>query len=363
MLDVSLRDLHFRYKEGFVLSGITLDFPRSTHTALTGMPGCGASTLLTLIAGSLRPSSGDVILGQRRINELRAAQRPMLHVTAAIDVPLRWTVQHVLVAAVRSRSLDREDRHREYMLASEKWQLVPLLDRPLRTLSGTEAARVHFARIELLRPAILLADRLLERVSVAAAVSLADEFFRTLRVHGTTVISAPSTPAELGVTDSIVILDGGRVVQTGTAAEVFGSPQSEAAAAATGEFSTIPVTIDGTTVSSAIGSWEIPAPPFQGSGVALVRPADFTPAARGEDSDLIFGIEEAGFSDGRWSASGMLTGGLSLRVSLPRKIDVHKGKLLALRYDPSRFSLLPREYETASSSASVGVVPPRSETR
>jgi ABC-type sugar transport system ATPase subunit len=363
MLDVSLRDLHFQYKDGFALSAITLTFPRSTHTALTGLPGCGASTLLALVAGNLRLSSGDVFLGQRRINELKPAQRPMLHVTAAIDVPLRWTVQHALVAAVRSRSLDREDRHREYVLASEKWQLVPLLDRPIRTLSGTEAARVHFARIELLRPAILLADRLLERVSPAAVASLADEFFRTLRVHGTTVLSAPSSAAELGLTDCVVILDGGRVVQSGSAAEVFGNPQSEAAAAATGAFSTIPVTIDGTTVSSAIGSWEIPDPPFQGSGVALVRPTDFVPAARGEESDLIFGVEEAGFLDGCWSASGMLTGGLSLRISLPREIDVHKGKLIALRYDPSRFRLLARERVSSVVTASVGVVPPRSETR
>ena len=45
---------------------------------------------------------------------------------------------------------------------------------------------------------------------------------------------------------------------------------------------------------------------IQGSGVALVRPTDFAPAGAGEDSDVIFGVEEAGFADGRWRARGML---------------------------------------------------------
>ena len=102
------------------------------------------------------------MLGQRRVNDVKAAQRPLLLVTSALEIPGRWSVQHALVAAVRTRTLDRQDRHREYTLAAEKWELVPLLERRIDTLSSTEAARVHLARIELLRPAILLADRLLE---------------------------------------------------------------------------------------------------------------------------------------------------------------------------------------------------------
>jgi hypothetical protein len=90
-----------------------------------------------------------------------------------------------------------------------------------------------------------------------------------------------------------------------------------------------------------IGSWEIDPPPFQGEGVALVRPADFAAARPGEDSDVIFAVEEAGFAAGRWIARGMLTGGVTLRVELPAGSKVHKGRVLALRYDPARFSLLP----------------------
>jgi ABC-type sugar transport system ATPase subunit len=367
VLDVALRNVTFRYDGGFALRDVTLTFPRSTHTAIIGPPACGASTLLRLIAGTLRPQSGDVILGQRRVNDTKPANRPLLHATSAIDVPGRWSVQHVLVAAVRSRSLDREDRHQEYALAAEKWELAPLLERRLSTLSSTEVARVHFARIELMRPAILLADRMLEGVSASARTSLADRFFRTLRVHGTTVISAPSSHEELAMTDSVVVLtvvlNEGRVVQSGSAAEVFARPIDEAAAIAVSDADEVPITIRGTTVESVIGSWEIDPPPFQGDGIAVVRPGDFAPALAGEDSDLIFGVEEAGFSAGRWIARGMLSGGVTLRVELPPGNQVHKVRLLALHYDPARFTLFPRERAPLQKTVPTNVVPPMRETR
>jgi len=163
------------------------------------------------------------------------------------------------------------------------------------------------------------------------------------------VISAPASPVELGLCDRVVVLDGGRVAQAGVPSEVFAAPQSEAAAMATGDVNVIPVEIRGRGVTSAIGAWETGAPPFEGSGVALARPDDFVIAAKGEDSDLIFGIEEASFRDGRWHLYGLITGGLILHVVVPREVEVHKGKLLALRYDPARFILKVRGLQSHAS--------------
>lgn len=363
MLDVALRNLGFRFRNGFALREVTLTFPASTHTAIVGPPACGTSTLLRLIAGTLQPTAGDIVLGQRRVNDVKAGRRPLLFVTSAIDLPGRWSVQHALVAAVRTRALDRVDRHREYTLAVETWELAPLLGRRIDTLSSTEQTRVQLARIELKRPAILLADRLLDTVSAAARTSLADAFFRTMRIFGTTVISAPSSHDELAFTDDVVVLDDGAVVQRGGAAAVFGEPVNDAAAGATGDVDVVPITIRGNEVASVMGDWTIASPPFQGSGVALVRPGDFTAARAGEESDLIFGVEEAGFADGRWIAHGVLSGGVTLRVELPRDAVVHKGRLIALRYDPTRFRLLPRSTEPLRATIPTDVVPPMSETR
>lgn len=361
MLDVALQRLSFRHKSGFALHDISVTFPLSTHTAILGT---GSTTLLRLIAGQLSPSSGEIVIGQRRVTNVKASARPLLHVDASLEVPARWSVQHALIAAVRSRSLDRIDRHREYSWAAGRWQLDALLERKIATLSATEQLRVRLARIELLRPAIVVADRLLERAAPSDQLLLADAIYRLFRVMGTTVISAPASRSELAFADSVVVLDEGRLVQQGSPAAVFSRPESEAAALATGETDAIPVVIRGRVVESAIGSWEVAAPPFQGDGVALVRPGDFRPAARGEESDFIFGIEEAGFVEGRWLARGYLSGGDLLRVELPAETAVHKGKVLALRYDPTRFRLVPRAAtERRGLTVPTDVIPSRADSR
>ena len=234
-----------------------------------------------------------------------------------------------------------------------------MLERRVDSLSSTEQTRVLLARIELLRPAIVVADRLLER----ASGDLADTFYRTLRVHGTTVISAPASRDELALTDAVVVLDEGRIIQSGSAAEVFARPLSEAAAIATGLADFVPVTIRGNLVESVIGAWELADPPFQGSGIAITRPSFFSRAQGGEDSDFVFGVEEAGFANGRWIARGVLSGGVTLRVELPHDAPIHKGRLIAMKYDPARFTLLPRELEPLQTSVPTDAVPPMSETR
>lgn len=338
MLELTLTDVRFAYPNFNI--DVTTQFPRSTHTAIVGPPASGASTLLRLIAGELRPRSGDVRIGTRVVTSLKTSRRPLLFVTSALDVSPRWSVQHALVAAVRGRTLDREDRHREYSLAVEQWRLGALLERKIATLSSTERALVQVASIELLKPGIIVADRLFESVNPSLLPSLVDDFHRMLRVIGATVISAPSSAHELGLTDRVVVLRNGRIVQQGSVAEVFANPIDEAAAMATGEVNAIPVTIRGSVVESAIGEWRVDEPRFAGDGFALARPDDFTIAAKGEESDLIFGIEEASFRDGRWHLRGLLSGGVVLRVSVGRDANVHKGRLLALRFDPLRFRLI-----------------------
>lgn len=361
MLDVVLRGLTYRHRDGFALRGISHVFPQHTHTAVTGPAASGTSTVLLLIAGTLMPDSGDVILGQRRVNGVKAAKRPILD--ANEPAPQRWSVEHALVAAVRTRTLDREDRHREFALAAEAWDLGPLLERRISSLSSTEAAQVQCARIELMRPAIVVADRTFANVSASARTKLADALHRALRVHGTTVISVPATYAELAFCDSVLVLHDGAIAQTGTPAEVFTRPANEAAAVAAGDADEIPITIRGNEVESVIGAWTVDPAPFQGDGVAVVRPADFSAARPGEDSDVIFGVEEAGFAGGRWIARGLLTGGVSLRVELPFDTPIHKGRLLALRYDPSRFTLVAKKRAALQATVPTDVVPPMRETR
>jgi len=337
VLDVLLRGVSAR-----IIRDVTLTFPSSTATFITGPPACGASTLLQLIAGELKPENGEVVIGSRVVNRVPRKRRPLLYVTT-LDVPNRWSAGHALVAAVARRSLDREDRLHEYTFAAERWNLTHLTDRKIATLSSSERTRLLLARIDLLRPAILIADRILEGANVSERYSLADQFFRQLRVMGTTVIAVPSTIDELAFADRVAILDHGTLLQHGSTETVFNTPLDVASATATGDANAIPVMVRGNVVESVIGAWEISNPPFQGSGIALIRPDAFTIAVAGEESDLIYGVEEAVFRNGSWFTSGVLSGNVVLRVSFPRSVALHKGKLLPLRYDYRDIRLVKKE--------------------
>ncbi len=140
MLEVSLSGI-----SALALRDVDLVVPKGTHTAVVGPPACGASTLLRVIAGELRPERGEVRIGTRVVNDLPRRSRPLLYVTSDPEAPGRWSVEHLLVAAVRARSLDREDRRRELELAASKWHLDGLLPRRLDSLSSTERAFANLA--------------------------------------------------------------------------------------------------------------------------------------------------------------------------------------------------------------------------
>jgi iron(III) transport system ATP-binding protein len=229
-------------------------------------------------------------------------------------------------------------------------------------LSSSEQALANLAWIELLRPAIVVADRLLESLNASLFAEIADDFYRTLRVIGATVITTPSSTLELGFADQILVLENGRIVQEGTPGEVYRHPISEAAALATGEVNVIPIHVRGNAIESAIGTWILARPPFEGSGIALARPHDFEIAPAGAESDLIFGVEEASFRGDRWQARGVLSGNITLRVELPAGSAIHKGRLIPLRFDPNRFTILARDAPPIT-TVPTDIVPPLSESR
>lgn len=364
MLDVAVERLSFEYpKSDFLLHEIAVRFPKGTHTLLAGPAGGGKTTLLKLISGELRPSEGTIRIGTRPVERLRPAQRPLLFVQPGSGIPGRWSARHVLIAAAQQKKSDRVERLREIDLVVSKWDLTRFIDQRCSLLSSGERCRLQLAQIELLRPGILLANRLLEGLAASEVPPWTDLFYRTMRIFGTTLVSEPASREENRHSDRMIVLSQGSILQEGAPRVIHERPVEPLAALATGEINILPVTVRGHKVDSPIGSWELPVASFQGEGTAMVRPESFTLAAKGEDSDLILGVEEAGFERGFWHVRGFLTGGVLLEVVLPASIPIHKGKLLPLCIDLEGIRLIPGARHLPARRDLEPAIPPLSESR
>lgn len=362
MLDLELREVTVSRDGLTLLDRVSAAFSRGTCTMVAGDDAATAA-LLAAVSGSSKVASGAVIIGTRDATRSSARVRPVLAAGTETEFPERWSVAHALIAAARTRSLDREDREVELREAIGRWQVDALADRRVRSLTPDELVRVRLARIELLRPAVLVAERLFAGASPSRSAVLAEEFHRLMRSCGATVISAPARREELAFAHRLLVLDAGRVVQDDAPAAIHARPRSETAARVTGEVNVIPLRIRGTEVESPIGSWSVDPPPFQGTGVALARPAAFSLCASGEDSDVIVAAEETGFAEHGWNVRARLSGGVPLVFEVPLEHVVRKGSLLALRYDPNRFTLIAKSLELPQLTVPTDVIPSRADSR
>lgn len=365
MLDVSLEEVTFAVPRSRSWGPFSFRVERGTHTGIAGPSGAGKSLLLRAIEGTVPISGGTLRIGTRPANEIKASSRPILSSERHLRAPGWWSVRHVIVASMRQRTLSREERVDEINAVIQRWELTSLLDRSVRHLSTGERALVRIAQLDALHPGIVLLERIFAGCTMSDRPSLIDRTHRMLRGIGATVISELSGFDEIGVCQQLVVVEQGRITQRGIPSEIYARPRSLAAAAATGIFTEVPIEVSGTEVSSPIGHWEVEAPPFNGSGIAIARPSAFAVAAPGEESDCLFAIEEAEFVDGRWRARGILSGASMLAIELPAESVVRKGKLLPLRYDPRSFVLLPREREAHPTAGAIpiDVIPPMRESR
>lgn len=334
MLDLALKSLAFSYRGTPLFADLSLAITARSHVAIVGLRGTGKSTLLKLLAGDEKPSRGSIHIGTREVTGLTRKRRPLLYLTPTMEEPSRWSVGHLLVAAVRQRPLDREDRFIDLDEAARRWEVQELLERPLRSLSSSELARARCAQIELLRPGILVMERLLAGTDPSERRDLSDQLFRYLRTIGTTVITETVSFHDLGQCDTTVVLENGKVRSAGGIKQAYDSPASMAAAKATGKVNLVPVTIKGNDVESPIGAWSEEQPPFQGDGIYLLRPEHLAIAGRGEDSDFILAVEEASFSEGFWLLRGYMSAGQSVIATASGSANVTKGKLLPYRILP-----------------------------
>jgi len=211
---LELKDIRKSFGDVDVIHGIDLDIIEGEFVVFVGPSGCGKSTLLRLIAGLDDPTSGDIMLNEKRVNDIPASERGLSMVFQSYALYPHMSVRKNLSFGLENLRVDRAEINRRVTAAAELLQIDQLMNRRPGQLSGGQRQRVAIGRSIVRQPSIFLFG-LQMRVEIS---SLHAEL-------GNTMIYVTHDQVEaMTMANRIVVLRAGRVEQIGPPLELYNYP-------------------------------------------------------------------------------------------------------------------------------------------
>ena len=220
-----------------VLDNINLYINDKEFLTLLGPSGCGKTTTLRIIGGFQEPTSGDVFFDGVRINSIpphkravntvfqRYALFPHLNVFENIAFGLR--IPKVDPETKQKVKLSEQEIHDRVMEMLQVVNLKGFEKRRITQLSGGQQQRVAIARALVNRPKILLLDEPLGALDLKLRKDMQNELKRIQQSLGITFIYVTHDQEEaLAMSDTVVVMDGGRIQQIGTPEDIYNEPKN-----------------------------------------------------------------------------------------------------------------------------------------
>ena len=281
MASLQLRQVVKRYDTTTVIHGVDFAVNNGEFVVFVGPSGCGKSTLLRMIAGLESVSEGDLLIDDKRVNDVSAAQRGLAMVFQSYALYPHMTVYQNLAFGLENLRTPRAEVDSKVNAAATMLRLEALLDRRPTQLSGGQRQRVAIGRAIVRNPAIFLFDEPLSNLDAELRVQMRAEISALHERLGTTMIYVTHDQVEaMTMADRIVVLRGGRVEQIGTPLDLYNRPANRFVAGFIGSPQMNFLTGRVVTVSSAGTQVELDAGQGHASDVALPVTGSATPQQR-----------------------------------------------------------------------------------
>ena len=238
---VSLENIEMSFGGTQVLRGISLHIQDGEFVTLLGPSGCGKTTTLRLIGGFIKPDKGDVMFDGRRINDLPPYRRNVNTVFQRYALFPHYNVFENVAFGLRIRKTPSAEIRRrvEKMLALVN--LRGFEERGVESLSGGQQQRVAIARALVNSPRVLLLDEPLGALDLKLRREMQTELKHIQQRLGITFIYVTHDQEEaLTMSDTVVVMNDGRILQQGTPQDVYNEPANAFVADFIGESNIIP---------------------------------------------------------------------------------------------------------------------------
>ena len=225
MATVETRAVSKHFGEVRAVDGVDFSTKEGEFLVLLGPSGCGKTTLLRMIAGLEQPTTGEILIGGQVVNELPPRARKIAMVFQSYALYPHMTAYKNIAFPLKAQGVPKEAIPQKVEWAASLFGIQHLLQRKPRQLSGGERQRVALARAVVREPAVFLLDEPLSNLDAQLRASARDELQQFQRRIGTTTIYVTHDQIEaMGLGDRIAVMQGGRVRQVGTPAEVYDEP-------------------------------------------------------------------------------------------------------------------------------------------
>lgn len=208
-----------------VLKDISFELEEGKFYTLLGASGSGKSTILNIIAGLLDATDGDVILDNKRINDLPANKRNVHTIFQSYALFPNMNVFDNVAFALKIKGVDKKEIAKR---VSENLKLVRLdgfEKRSITKLSGGQKQRVAIARAIIDRPKVLLLDESLSALDMKLRKDMQYELRELQQSLGITFIFVTHDQEEaLAMSDWVFIMNEGEIVQSGTPTDIYDEP-------------------------------------------------------------------------------------------------------------------------------------------
>ncbi len=225
MNGLTVTSLHKRYPE-FTLD-ISCEIPEGTMVSLLGPSGCGKSTTLSLITGIERPDAGSIMLSGRNITSLPPWERKIGIVFQDYALFPHMNVAGNIAYGLKVKKQDHREISRRTDELLELVGLTGYRNRRIDSLSGGEKQRIALARALAPQPELLLLDEPLSALDARLRIRLRSEVRRIQQDLGITTIYVTHDQDEaMDISDTIIVMNRGRVEQVGSPEEVYRHPRT-----------------------------------------------------------------------------------------------------------------------------------------
>jgi len=225
MADIVLSKVCKSFRDSSIIKDIDLTIEDGKCTVLVGPSGCGKSTVLRLICGLEDPTSGDIFIGDRLVNDVPPASRGIAMVFQSYALYPHMTVFQNMAFALQVRKLKKNEIEERVVNAAKVLKIDHLLHRKPKELSGGQRQRVAIGRAIVRNPFAFLFDEPLSNLDSALRCQMRYELAKLKEQLKTTMVYVTHDQAEaMTLADKIVVMRDGIIEQEGSPLELYASP-------------------------------------------------------------------------------------------------------------------------------------------